>query len=63
MDVSDDSESPDEDGNVRTGYELTEYMRHYNANTKFDYLEGYDPAKLDNHYKDSEEKLYDPNCT
>ena len=63
LDVSDDSESPDEDGTLKTGYELTEYMKQYNANTKFDYSEGYDPAKLDNFYKDQNDTLYDPNST
>ena len=31
------STSEDEDGNKKTGYELTEYMEEYNKNTKDDF--------------------------
>jgi hypothetical protein len=37
------STSEDEDGNKKTGYELTPYMEEYNKNTKLDYAKGYEP--------------------
>ena len=36
---------------------MTPYMLEYNASTKMDYTEGYDPKSLDQKYKTS--KLYD----
>jgi hypothetical protein len=50
------SSSEDEEGNKRDGYELTQYMIEYNANTKMDFTEGYDPKSLDQMYKSG--KLY-----
>lgn len=64
LDVSDDSSdgSLDFPGHdiaiAKTGYELTPYMNEYNAKTEYDYTEGYDPAALDQHYRDKEECLY-----
>ena len=46
------STSEDEDGNKKSGYELTDYMKEYNANTRQDATMGYQPKKLDNDYKD-----------
>ena len=51
------STSEDEEGNKKTGYELTNYMVEYNKNTKFDFTQGYDPKSLDEFYKNS--KTYD----
>ena len=45
------SSSEDEDGNKKTGYELTDYMKEYNSNTREDFTEGYDPKSLDQNYK------------
>ena len=36
---------------MKTGYELTAYMREYNENTAFDYAEGYNPQKMDESYR------------
>ena len=55
------SSSEDEEGNKKTGYELTKYMCTYNANTKMDFTEGYDPKSLDAMYKSS--KIYNKNET
>ena len=53
----DNSTSEDEEGNKNDGYQMTPYMLEYNASTKMDYTEGYDPKSLDQKYKTS--KLYD----
>ena len=53
------STSEDEEGNKKTGYELTNYMVEYNKNTKFDFTQGYDPKSLDEFYKNA--KTYDKN--
>ena len=45
------STSEDEDGNKKSGYELTEYMKEYNANTRKDFTKGNEPKKLDDDYK------------
>ena len=45
------STSEDEDGNKKSGYELTEYMKEYNQNTRTDFTKGYEPKKLDEDYK------------
>ena len=45
------STSEDEDGNKKSGYELTEYMKEYNAKTRIDATIGYEPKKLDDDYK------------
>ena len=45
------STSEDEDGNKKSGYELTDYMKEYNSKTKQDFTEGYEPKKLDDDYK------------
>ena len=47
------STSEDEDGNKKTGYELTDYMEEFNRNTVDDYTQGYDPKSLDQDYKQS----------
>lgn len=52
------SSSEDEEGNKRTGYELTPYMEEYNANTAMDFTDGYDPKSLDDNFKIS--GLYNP---
>ena len=51
------SSSEDEEGNKKTGYELTPYMIEYNANTAMDFTQGYDPKSLDDNFKIS--SLYD----
>ena len=51
------SSSEDEEGNKKTGYELTPYMQEYNAKTAMDFTDGYDPKSLDENFKIS--KLYD----
>ena len=45
------STSEDEDGNKKSGYELTDYMKEYNAKTRIDATIGYEPKKLDDDYK------------
>ena len=45
------STSEDEDGNKKSGYELTEYMKEYNSKTRTDFTQGYEPKKLDEDYK------------
>ena len=37
------STSEDEDGNKKTGYELTPFMEEYNNRTSFDHAKGYEP--------------------
>lgn len=47
------STSEDEDGNKKTGYELTPYMEEYNKRTTFDFTVGYNARALDEFYKNS----------
>jgi Ca2+-binding EF-hand superfamily protein len=47
---SDSSMSNDEQ---KTGYELTDFMKEFNAKTKIDYTDGYDPKSCDEHYKNT----------
>jgi hypothetical protein len=55
------STSEDEDGNKKSGYELTDYMKEYNAKTTTDFTKGYEPKKLDDDYKNF--KIWDKKTT
>lgn len=45
------SDSSMSDDPEKTGYELTEFMKEFNQKTTLDYEAGYDPKKIDDHYK------------
>jgi len=47
------SDSAMSDDPEKTGYELTDFMKEFNAKTKIDYTEGYDPKSCYEHYKET----------
>ena len=51
IEMSSDSELSDDP--QKTGYELTEFMKEFNAKTKMDYTKGYDPKQIDDHYRET----------